>query len=134
MAAIEGIGRTRTARLARRGPARASTGFTVPAETTVSSRAAAETVPAAALASMLSLQELGGDAAEDVQARRHGHDLLAALAELQRTLLIGGDDAAALQHLAELAASVPHAADRRLAAIVSAIIVRAKVELVRRSL
>jgi copper homeostasis protein CutC len=56
------------------------------------------------------------------------------LAGLQRALLTSGDDTAALQRLAELAAVVPRAADRRLAAMVSAIIVRVRVELARRQL
>jgi hypothetical protein len=134
MAAIEGVGRTGAVRPGTRGPRRASADFTVPDEATVASHAATEAAPAAALASMLTLQEVGGDAAEDREARRHGQDLLAALADLQRALLIGNDDAAALQRLADLAASVPHATDRRLAAIVSAIAVRVQVELARRDL
>jgi Class II flagellar assembly regulator len=135
MAAIEGVGPTRATRIGAKGPARASSGFTVPDETAVSSHAAAEAAPAAGLASMLTLQEAGGDAAEDREARRHGQDLLAALAELQRALLIGNDDAAALEQLAELAASVPpRASDRRLAEVVSAITVRVQVELARRHL
>jgi Class II flagellar assembly regulator len=134
MAAIEGVGPTRATRIGAKGPARASSGFTVPDDTAVSSHAAAEAAPAAGLASMLTLQEAGGDAAEDREARRHGQDLLAALAALQRALLIGNDDAATLEQLAELAASVPRATDRRLAAIVSAIIVRVQVELARRRL
>jgi hypothetical protein len=136
MAAIDGVGPTRATRIGAKGPARAASGsgFTVPDETAVSSHAAAEAAPAAGLASMLTLQEAGGDAAEDREARRHGQDLLGALANLQRALLSGNDDAAALEQLAELAASVPRAADRRLAAIVSAIIVRVQVELARRRL
>jgi Class II flagellar assembly regulator len=134
MAAIDGVGPIRATRIGAKGPARASSGFTVPDETAVSSRAAAEAAPPAGLASMLTLQEAGGDAAEDREARRHGQDLLAALAALQRALLIGNDDAATLEQLAELAASVPRATDRRLAAIVSAIIVRVQVELARRRL
>ena len=58
--------------------------------------------------------------------------MLAALAELQRALLGGGDDGRALQRLAELAAAVPRATDPRLAALVSAIILRVRVELARR--
>ena len=134
MAGIEGIGRARATRLGARGPARTSAGFTVPGETTVSSHPATEAAPASALTSMLSLQEAGGDAAEDREAHRRGHDLLAALAELQRALLVGNDDAAARQHLAELAASMPRATDRQLATIVSAIVVRVQVELARRHL
>jgi hypothetical protein len=95
MAAIEGVGRTGAVRPGTRGPRRASADFTVPDEATVASHAATEAAPAAALASMLTLQEVGGDAAEDREARRHGQDLLAALADLQRALLIGNDDAAA---------------------------------------
>jgi hypothetical protein len=81
---------------------------------------------------MLTLQELGGETAEDRDARRHGQDMLGALAALQRALLMGGDEEVALRQLAELAAAVPCAADRRLAAMVSAIAVRVRVELARR--
>ena len=134
MAAIDGIGRTSTVRPGARGATRTSSGaFSVPAEAAVATPGTEAAAPVA-LASMLSLQELGGDAAQDREARRHGQDLLAALAALQRTLLGGGDDAAALQHLAELVAAVPRASDRRLAAIVSAIAVRVQVELARRRL
>jgi hypothetical protein len=134
MAGIEGIGRASPTRLGARGPTRASGGFTVAGEATVASQAAAEAAPPAALASMLSLQEVGVDPAQDREARRHGHEMLAALAALQRALLIGGDDAAALQYLAGLAAAVPRAADWGLATIVSAITVRVQVELARRRL
>jgi Class II flagellar assembly regulator len=134
MAAIEGVGRTGAVRPGARGPRRASADFTVPDEATVASHAATEAAPAAALGSMLTLQEVGGDAVQDREARRHGHDLLAALADLQRALLLGTDDPAALRKLADLAASVPRATDRRLAAIVSAINVRVQVELARRDL
>ena len=83
--------------------------------------------------SMLALQEASGETVEDREARRHGHDMLAALAELQRALLGGGGDGAALQRLADLAASVRHATDPRLAAMVSAIVLRVRVELARRA-
>jgi protein-disulfide isomerase-like protein with CxxC motif len=81
---------------------------------------------------MLTLQELGGETVADREARRHGQDMLAALAALQRALLGGSDDVATLQRLAELAVAVPLATDRRLAAMVSAIVVRVRVELARR--
>jgi hypothetical protein len=81
---------------------------------------------------MLTLQELGGETIQDREARQHGQDMLAALADLQRALLSPGGDAAVLARLAELAASVPRATDRRLAAMVSAIMVRVRVELARR--
>ena len=134
MAAIEGIGRSGAVRAGARARTRASSGFTVPDEPAASTPAATEATPATALASMLNLQELGSETADDVEARRHGHDLLTALAELQRALLLGHDDATALERVADLATSVPPANDRRLAEIVSAIIVRARVELARRRL
>jgi hypothetical protein len=134
VASIEGVGRLGVSRLGARGTVRTSAGFAVPGDLAVASHAAGEAAPTAALGSMLTLQELGGEAAEDREARRHGQDLLAALAGLQRALLTSGDDTAALQRLAELAAVVPRAADRRLAAMVSAIIVRVRVELARRQL
>jgi hypothetical protein len=83
---------------------------------------------------MLSLQEFGGDAAADSQASRRGEDMLSALAELQRALLGGVDTADTMRRLAELAATVPRAADPRLAAMVSAIILRVRVELARRGI
>jgi hypothetical protein len=134
MAAIEGIGRSGAVHPGARARTRASSGFTVPDEPAASTPAATEATPATALASMLTLQELGSETADDVEARRHGHDLLTALAELQRALLLGHDDAAALERVADLATSVRPANDRRLAEIVSAIIVRARVELARRRL
>jgi hypothetical protein len=134
MTAIEGIRRSGATRVGGRAPVRTSAGFTVPGDTAVSSNALTEAAPAAGLTSMLALQELGGETPEDREARRHGQDLLAALADLQRALLGGCDNEAALQHLAELAASVPLASDRRLAAMVSAINVRVQVELARRHL
>jgi hypothetical protein len=134
MAAIEGIGQPGAARFgARRAPAVAG-GFAVPAEAAVSSHATTEATAPMAIASMLTLQELGGETAEDRDARRHGQDMLAVLAALQLALLTGGDEGAVLRQLAELAAAVPRASDRRLAAMISAIIVRVRVELARRHL
>lgn len=135
MVAIEGVGGPTAPRIGTRTqtPAAAS-GFTVPDTTATAGTTAAADAAPASLASMLTLQELGGDAVADREARRHGQDLLAMLAELQRALLGSGDDAAVLQRLAELTASVPLAGDRRLAAMISAIVVRARVELARRQL
>ena len=134
MTGIEGIGRpTGTS---RGEPAGGEVGFLRAAR---ARRHRARPTPpprrhATSLGSMLTLQEVGGETVEDREARRHGHDMLAALAELQRALLGGGGDAAALQRLADLAASVPHATDPRLAAMVSAIVLRVRVELARRQL
>ncbi len=132
MGAIEGIGWPTAARLPTR-PAATAPGFSVPLEPHNAAQTA-ETTPtqAASLTSVLTLQELGSETVEDREARRRGHDMLAELAALQRALLRGGDDISALRRLAELAQAVPYATDRQLAAMVSAILVRVRVELARR--
>jgi hypothetical protein len=131
MTGIEGIGWPNAPRVA--GRVAAKRGFSVPHEPATSGQAAADAaVQAPSLSSMLTLQELGGERPADREARRHGQDMLAALTELQRALLGDGDDAAATQRLMDLLAAVPLATDRRLAAMVSAIVVRARVELARR--
>ncbi len=133
MTGIERVGWPVAASTASRRPG--ASGFSVPLQsagagaTTATAEASAPT-----LATMLSLQELGGETARDREARRHGQDMLAALADLQRLILSAGSDTAALQRLADLVASVPHATDRRLNALVSAIVVRARIELARRRL
>jgi hypothetical protein len=134
MTAIEGVGRPTTVRLGSRASASSGTGFAVPVEPGATSQAASAAAPAASLASMLTLQELGGETVEDREARRHSQDMLALLAGLQRALLAGSDDMATLTQLAELARAVPRATDPRLAAMVSAIALRIRVELARRQL
>jgi hypothetical protein len=107
-------------------------GFFVP-EAAGPDQAGAAAAPAAtSLGSMLALQEADVETVEDREARKHGHNMLAALAELQRALLGGGGDAVALERLGDLAASARHATDPRLAAMVSAIVLRVRVELARR--
>ena len=131
MTGIERIGWSAMPRIS--GRATSSSGFSVPlqpASTGVASAATEASAPA--LASMLTLQELGGETIQDREARRHGQDMLAALADLQRSLLAADGDPAVLTRLAELAAAVPRATDRRLAAMVSAVVVRVRVELARR--
>jgi hypothetical protein len=88
------------------------------------------------LAALLALQESEAASARDRAARRHGQALLEDLAALQRGLLAGllgpgGVDPALPGRLAALAEQVPEAADPALAAIISAIAVRARVELAR---
>jgi hypothetical protein len=84
------------------------------------------------LADLVTLQELGDERTEDRAARRRGYDILAALAALQRAILGAADDAASLLRLAELAADVPMGADPGLRAAVNALVLRARVEVVRR--
>ena len=116
--------------------ARAKSGFMMPSEPDGAGHATAvPATQATPLASMLALQELSEETVEDREARRHSHDMLAMLAELQRALLGGGDEVAVLHRLADLAAAgAPAATDRRLAAMVSAIVLRARVELARRQI
>jgi hypothetical protein len=131
MTEIDGVGWPTTPRVSRRAPT--SPGFSVAPEPLNTGQAtAAAPAHASSLASVLSLQEFGGETLEDREARRHGHDMLAALSELQRALLGGASDAGGLERLAALAASVPRATDPRLAALVSAIVLRVQVELARR--
>jgi hypothetical protein len=131
--AIERVGWPTTPRVGARIASRSGNGFAVSADQTAGG-AAATSGPAepACLGAVLTLQEMGDHTVEDRQARKHGLDMLALLAALQRSLLSGEDVGAALQQLADLSSSMPRTADRRLAAMISAIHVRARVELARR--
>lgn len=133
MTGIERVGRPVAASTASRRPS--ASGFSVPLQSANAgaTTAAAET-SAPTLATMLTLQEMGGETVQDREARRQGQDILAALADLQRLILSAGSDGASLQRLADLVASAPHATDPRLNAIVSAIVARARVEMARRQL
>ena len=134
MNSVDSVGQPQAARAASRPKARdGAPPFVAEAEAPAGSAGPATVAPAA-LASMLALQELGGETGEDRQARRHGHLLLSALGELQRELLGGHGDGSALERLTALLAAVPRATDRRLGAMVSAIVVRARVELARRQI
>ncbi|HEY7581017.1 MAG TPA: flagellar assembly protein FliX [Acetobacteraceae bacterium] len=131
MTGIERIGWPATPRVPSRAASRS--GFSVPLQPGAAGATAAATEASApTFVSILTLQELGGETVQDREARRHGQDMLAALADLQRALLLPADDAAVLARLADLVASVPRATDRRLAAMLSAIVVRVRVELARR--
>lgn len=133
MAAIERIGWPAATQPTGRTPQAAEPGFVVPLPAPApGATAGATATQAASAASMLTLQELGGETPQDREARHHGQDMLAELAALQRRLLGASDEVSTLQRLAELAAAVPHATDRRLAAMISAIVVRVRVELARR--
>ncbi len=131
MTGIEGIGWPSAPRPTTRSAAKP--GFFVPASPPETGQTAAAAAPqASSAASMLGLQELGEETVRDREARRHGQDMLAALAELQRNLLGAGDAAVALRRLSDLVAAVPVADDPRLAAMVAAVVLRVRVELARR--
>jgi hypothetical protein len=81
---------------------------------------------------LLGLQEWGGVEERDRKALRHGQDMLAVLADMQRLLLAGADTTEVLNRLAALAGAMPPVADPRLMAVVRAITVRVWVEIARR--
>lgn len=113
---------------ARKPTHRPATGFALPPDA-----APAEALNAAssiAPAGLLGLQEVDPSVG-DRAARRQGEALLDELAELQRALLGGVADPAALARLA-LLARLPRAADPRLDAILRALACRAGVEIARR--
>ncbi len=131
MTGIEGIGWPTAPRVTRRSVAKP--GFFVRHEATATGKATAAAPPQPTTSgSILTLQELGDETVADREARRHGLDMLTTLAELQKALLSDTDQQATLQRLSDLAAAIPCATDRRLAALVSAILVRVRVELARR--
>ena len=97
MTAIEGVGGAAAPRFGIRGAARRASEFAVPAGPAAAGPAgAAPEAEAVSLTSVLTLQELGSETEADREARRHGQDLLTALAELQRALLSGAGDVAAM--------------------------------------
>ena len=133
--AIEGVGWRSPPPLGSRPANRSGAGFAVPADRTAgtATATAGTTEPEpASLGAALTLQEMGAETVADREARKHGHNMLALLAALQRGLLDGVDNIAALQQLAKLAGAAPLATDRRLAATLSAIVIRVRVELARR--
>ncbi len=87
---------------------------------------------AAAVDGLLLLQQVEDGPTRDRQARRHGRALLEGLGALQRALLGGEDDPAALDRLAALVAHCPDAADPALRGTLAAVALRARVELARR--
>ena len=131
MTGIDGVGGPTPPRVTSRPTVRP--GFSVPDQPAGAGQASsAAATHATSLSSMLSLQEFGSETVEDREARRRGHDMLAALAELQRALLSNGGDEQTLERLAELADAVPRATDPGLAATISAIVLRVRLELARR--
>jgi hypothetical protein len=78
---------------------------------------------------MLAAEALDREPPHDQAARRKGHAVLSGLTALQRALLEDGDPAAVLERLTSLIADMPVATEPRLAALVSAIVLRARVEL-----
>jgi hypothetical protein len=113
--------------------AAAKSRFAVPHDAAAETAAPAESAAIGGLEAILLLQEASDASVADREARRHGRDLLAALAALQRAILAaGGETGAVLAHLATLAEISPmEARDPALRAVVAAVVLRAKVELAR---
>jgi Class II flagellar assembly regulator len=124
-------------------PTVADSGFSVPADAAIAGHAGTSTAhqaPAVIDAgAMLALQEHGGQEAEiaarlaDREARRHGQDLLEALAGLQKELLAGGDAALSLSRLSALVDMTSAAHDPALAHVLARIRLRARLEILRLS-
>lgn len=83
------------------------------------------------IGAMLALQEAEPAGARNRAARKHGETILGALRALQLGLLGGNREPDTLRRLARLAEALPEAADPKLAALVSAVALRAQVELAR---
>ena len=133
---MQGIGRIAGARGpgAARGTSRWGSGFEVPAEAAVAGTEASATAEVASPGlGLLSLQESGAGAGRDAAARRRAGDILDELQALQCDLLAGGaGDPDRLARLAALDAG-EEAADPALREVVQAVVLRAKIELARRS-
>lgn len=89
-------------------------------------------IGATVLGGLLGLQEIEDLPERNRKARRHGQDMLAALADLQRALT-QSDPSRALERLATLVQAQNLAADPLLATILAAISLRVRVELARRN-
>lgn len=100
---------------------------------TAASAAATQGAAPAPPIGLLALQEAGPVAERDARARRRGQAMLQSLSDLQRALLDGAVDPARLRALATLLPG-EDAADPALAAAISAIRLRARVELARHGL
>lgn len=109
-----------------------ASGFSLGSASAAATAAAQGAAPAAPVG-LLALQEAGPVAERDARALKRGHEMLQLLADLQLGLLGGRLDPARLRALAAL---VPgeEAADPALAAAISAIRLRARVELARHGL
>jgi hypothetical protein len=86
------------------------------------------------LDSMLALQAVDEAVERDRSARKRGSAIIAALTNLQRTMLAAEDPSAALRAMSELTTDTPLAHDPGLAAILRAVVLRSRVEIARREL
>ncbi len=120
------VGRGRLAQTGAAGFALPETPAVAPEAGSVSAAA-----PSALIGAMLALQEAEPNSSRNRAARRHGETMLGELRALQVGLLGGAAEAGTLRRLARLAEALPEAADPKLAALVRAVALRARVELAR---
>ena len=115
---------------AKRGPAPAGgASFALPTEASAS-RSVASAGPAAAIDSLLALQEVPGAGENAARARRRGYDLLDQLDRLRHALLDGRLGRAELDRLSRLVRDRrEQEVDPGLASVLADIEVRAAVEL-----
>ncbi len=109
-------------------------GFSVETGARSTARAGGTSGPALiGMDSMLALQAVDEGEERDRRARKRGLALLAALTDLQRTIVVADDPAQTLRSLRALTeAREEEAADPELAGILRAVTLRARVELARR--
>ncbi len=138
MTRINGLGGPTSPTRTGSGRPAAGSSFVVPDSTEAGAAAESSAMTGvstvASLDAMLALQEVQGDTVIDRQARRHGHSMLRLLTKLQVAQLDGTVDIDSLQGLADLADSMPQAADPTLAAVLRSVALRARVELARAAL
>ncbi|MBE9606188.1 flagellar assembly protein FliX [Acetobacteraceae bacterium H6797] len=129
MTRIGGIGAGQPARAAS-GPRRAGGGFSLPGEARMEETGGAEAVSAVAVMPLPGRRE--GAPGRDERAKRRGRDLLEGLEAMQKALLLGRDEPGVLDRVARLCEGEP-AEDPELDRILQEIVLRARIELVRRN-
>ena len=121
------ISRIDGAAAAVRPPMAPSTGGVfIPAESTPKTAAPAAIAPAD-LTPLLGLQE-DGPGERTRRVHRRARDMLACLAALQRTLVVGADPEAVLRELSSLRESAEHSGDPILDDLMQSVGVRVRVE------
>ena len=126
MAGIEAMGVGRAAAIRAKGGVRPGAGFSLP-EDSIKPDAIASPI---ALGGFLGQQDTGSD--DETPTRNKAGALLSELAGLQRTLLADGDPLPVLHRLNGMLGPAQDAASPPLLALLSAVRLRARVELARR--
>ena len=128
---LDGPGRVSPSRT--RPGVRGARGFSVPAEPSGASGASAAAAASGVMLDGLLMLQAAEDATErNRKARRHGDAMLTELTGLLRALLAGDTDRDAVMQLSLLLDSAPRADDPTLDALLQPVILRARVELIRR--